>query len=325
MKRFWIGIAAAWLLMGLQPAQAETPTLKIGVLKFGTVNWELDVIQHHGLDAQQGYALEVYPLAGKQATAIALQAGEVDAIVTDWIWVSRQRNMGRDYTFIPYSRIVGGVIVGRDSGIQTLEDLAGKKIGIAGGPVDKSWLLVRALAEQRHGLDLQKSAETVFGAPPLLSKKLAQGELDAVITFWHFAARLEAKGYHRLLSVNDAVTELGLQADVPMLGYVFSGDFVRAYPDVVNGFAGSSRAAKKILAESDAEWDRLRPLTNAPDEATLAALREGYRAGIPETWGGDQQQAAATLFEVLAALGGEKLVGPQPTLAVGTFLPGYAF
>ncbi|MBW9272020.1 MAG: ABC transporter substrate-binding protein, partial [Candidatus Thiodiazotropha sp. (ex. Lucinisca nassula)] len=45
--------------------------LKMAVLKFGTVNWELDVIKRHGLDRQQGFNLEVLEMAGKQATMVA--------------------------------------------------------------------------------------------------------------------------------------------------------------------------------------------------------------------------------------------------------------
>ena len=54
-----------WLLflvlcwLAAMPAMAEPlPVVRIGVLKFGTVNWELDVIRRHGLDRQHGFALE---------------------------------------------------------------------------------------------------------------------------------------------------------------------------------------------------------------------------------------------------------------------------
>ena len=75
---------------------------------------------------------------------IAFEGGEADVMVADWIWVARQRAAGKDYVFVPYSRAVGGLVVRDDSGIAALPDLAGKKIGIAGGPLDKSWLILRA-------------------------------------------------------------------------------------------------------------------------------------------------------------------------------------
>lgn len=58
--------------------------------------------------------------------------------VADWIWVARQRAAGKPYVFLPYSRAVGGVVVPSGSNAETLADLSGQKIGIAGGPLDKS-------------------------------------------------------------------------------------------------------------------------------------------------------------------------------------------
>ena len=34
-------------------------SLKIGVLAFGTVNWELEVLKHHKLDLKNGFNLEI--------------------------------------------------------------------------------------------------------------------------------------------------------------------------------------------------------------------------------------------------------------------------
>ena len=92
-------LAAALSLPSL--AGAGDSRVRVGVLEFGTVNWELDVIATHGLAEREGVDLEVVGLGGKRATAVALQGGAADIIVTDWIWVSRQRAEGRDYNFVP--------------------------------------------------------------------------------------------------------------------------------------------------------------------------------------------------------------------------------
>ena len=76
----------------------------------------------------------------------------------------------------------------KDSPIRGLADLAGRSIGVAGGPIDKSWLLLRAAA-LRKGLDLAKTARPSYGAPPLIAEKFAQGETDVALEFWNFCAR----------------------------------------------------------------------------------------------------------------------------------------
>ncbi|MGK0321144.1 MAG: NitT/TauT family transport system substrate-binding protein, partial [Granulosicoccus sp.] len=190
-------------------AIAADPVIKVGVLKFGTVNWELKSMKHHGLDTANGFSLEIVPFAGGDATRIALLGGEVDVIVSDWLWVSRQRSVGRSFTFAPYSSSVGAIMIPPGSDMKTLGNLKGRKIGIAGGPLDKSWLLLQGMATQEYGMDLSAENEIVFGAPPLLAEKARDGELDAVLNYWHYCARLEAVGFTRLVSAEDAANALG--------------------------------------------------------------------------------------------------------------------
>src|SRR5262245_54462111 len=311
----WLGLSA--LLLG--GAEAQAGTVKIGVLKFGTVSWELDVIKQHGLDKAAGIDLSIIELANNQATVVALQAGEVDVIVTDWLWVTRQRAEGIRFTFVPYSTSVGSLVVPGDSPIRSLADLAGKRLGIAGGPVDKSWLVIRAMAAQRDNLDLDASVDKIFGAPPLLNEQIQLGEVDALINNWNFVAQLEAKGYRKIVGAEEAARELGIKSAVPLLGYVFDEDWAAAHKADILGLVAASRQAKKILAESEEEWQRLRPLMKAPDDATYQALRDGYRTGIPQSWGAPERSDAAKLFSIMATLGGKELVGKATELQPGTF------
>lgn len=318
VRGLFVGASVLWATVALAD---ENPTLKVGVLKFGTVNWELDVIRHHELDKANGINLQVVDFASNQATKIALQAGKVDMIVSDWLWVTRQRAEGVDWTFIPYSRAVGALVVPRDSAIKSLIDLKDKKVGVAGGPLDKSWLLLRALALKEHGFDLAMQTQQVFGAPPLLNKQIELGNIDAVINFWHYTARLEAMGYRRVVGVSDALNGLGVTSDVPMLGYVFSETWADANKDVVLAFTAASRAAKNILQSSNDEWERLRPATKAGNDETLTALRNGFRAGIPARWGEAERSDSQAVFDILAKLGGKKLIGESNELQTGTFWP----
>ncbi|MDH3660411.1 MAG: ABC transporter substrate-binding protein [Alphaproteobacteria bacterium] len=319
-----VGTMAAALPGQARAAAENIGVLRLGVLGFGTVNWELDVIKTHGLDEERSFTLAVEGFAGGQATKVALQGDAVDGIVSDWLWVSRQRAEGENYVFVPYSHTVGALMTPPDSDIQSLEDLSGKKIGVAGGALDKSWLLIQAAAKERHGMDLANEVEAIFGAPPLLNEKIETGELDAVLNFWHFCARLEAKGYNRLLGVDDAIQELGVGSNVPQLGYVFPEAFANENADLIEAFADASRAAKALL-QTDEEWERIRELTKAKDDVTLEALKTRFQEGIPLSWGEIERADAAQLYELLAKLGGEELVGPSPTLVDGTFWSNVAY
>ncbi len=307
-------------LFGTVGAASAGESIRLGVLKFGTVNWELAALKHHGFDTQHGFELDIVPLAGKDASAIAFLAGDVDAIVTDWLWVSRMRTEGRDYVFVPYSSSVGAMMVPPDSDVKTLADLKGKTIGVAGGPLDKSWLLLQGFAQQSAGLDLKADNTIVFGRPPLLAEKARQGELDVVLNFWHYAARLEAIGFRRLASAEDATRQLGATGPISSIGYVFSEAWASENPELALGFVKASRATKALLKASDEEWDRLQDEgVIRDDDAALATLRARFREGIPARAVSDEEADAAKVYEVLATLGGEKLVGSAQTMSPGTY------
>ncbi|MGH1330002.1 MAG: ABC transporter substrate-binding protein [Paracoccaceae bacterium] len=320
MRLFNKFAAAAFVFaVSLTGATAEDlPVLRASVLKFGTVNWELDTIKHHKLDEANGFALDVQGVAGSAAAQIAFQGGETDVIVSDWLWVARMRAAGKDYVFVPYSKAVGGLMIPEGSTAKSLADLKGGKIGIAGGPVDKSWLILRAYAEQEFGMDLAAETEQVFGAPPLIFKSAMSGDLDGAINFWHFLAKMEAAGMRELVSVDTAAQALGLDPETPLLGYVIRAEMLRDHPELVNGLAAASRGAKEILASDQEEWVRLRPRMNAKTDAQFSALIAGFRAGIPAP-GPVDEIAANRMLALMAKLGGEKLVGPLMELPDGIF------
>lgn len=296
---------------------ADPAPLRIATLKFGTVNWELDTIRHYGIDRENGLAIETLGMAGSAAAKIAFEGGAADALVADWIWVARQRGAGKDFVFIPYSRSVGSLIA-RKGRFGNIEDLRGKTLGIAGGPLDKGWLILRAYARSR-GFDLKAGTRQVFGAPPLIAQQALSGGVDAVLTYWHWEAKMTAKGFAPVIGVAQAARMLGLSPDIPLLGYVLRGEYVRDNPQAVAGLIATSRAAKTLLATDDAAWDRLRPLMKAANTAEFDALQAGFRAGIPGD-GPVDAEAAAKLYTVMAELGGTALVGDAKTLPEGVFL-----
>jgi NitT/TauT family transport system substrate-binding protein len=313
-------LGATAMLCANSRARAATD-VRIGVLKFGTVSWELDTLKHHKFDAANGIDLDIGYFAGEDATNIALLADAIDVMVSDWLWVSRQRSEGSDVTMVPYSTSVGAIMVAQDSPISSLADIKSKRIGVAGGPIDKSWLLLQALSQRDYGFDLAASNEVVYGAPPLLAEKALEGELDAVLNFWHFCARLEAKGFRRVIGANDAAIALGASGPISALGYIFHEAWAISNPTAASGLVRASAQAKDLLAKSNEEWVRLAPLVRAEGKE-LETLRDRYREGIPRRPVAEEAVDAGKLYRVLAEIGGAKLVGKSADMAPGTYWSG---
>lgn len=297
----------------------DKPTIRLGVLAFGTVNWELSALKNLDLLNNADFHLSIHSVASPQAAKIALQAGAVDMIVADWVWVSLLRARGVDITFYPYSTTSGALIVPKNSDIKSLSDLQGKKLGIAGGELDKNWLLLQALAQQKYQINLSESVTKIYAAPPLLNQQIMRGRVDAIINYWHFAAQLEAQNYQQIINGQTLLQKLGIKQTVPILGYVFKRAWARKHAHILNQFLQFSNTAKNHLCQSDSAWSKITPLTRVQDLATQKILRKRYCAGRIKQWGNQEQQAAQRIYTLLKKFSHEKLTGNANNLQTGTF------
>jgi NitT/TauT family transport system substrate-binding protein len=309
-------IAAAVVLAAASATAKER--IRVAVQKTGTLSWELDIIKAHGLDHKADLQIDTLELASTEAGKIALKGGSADLMLSDWLWVARERTLGDSLVFYPSSSTLGAVMVPPRSPINDMAALKGRKLAVAGGPLDKSWLLLQALA-RRSGLDLRRQATVVYGAPPLLSEKALQGETDATLTFWNFCADLEGKGFRRAVAMDDVMRGLGANGPVAIVGYTFDAAWAARSRGAVDRFLDAARQAKQILAASEAEWHRLTPRIGVSDAKALSIYRQRYSEGIARRPLAEEEADARSLYLVLAEIAGAELVGPARELAPGTF------
>ena len=309
-RRELIAGSAAILAAGRAHAAAELPVFRVGTLPFGTVQWAVQTIIAHGYDTGAGIKVENVPLASNDAARVAFLSGSVDAIVNDLLFAARLRTEGKPVQFMPFSTKEGALVAPGASPIKTVVDLKGKSIGVAGGPLDKSWLVLRAAAT-KDGLDLARDARPVFGAPPLLAAKVESGELDCALLYWSYCARLQAKGFKQIVSVEQLVDELGARGKIAFVGFLFM-DSTR--PQILEGFSKAVRQAETLLAQHPEAWQSIRPLMAAKDEATFGVLKRAFIDGIPHKSRGEEIKDAQSFFSVVAKLGGAALVGTAAEL-----------
>jgi hypothetical protein len=119
-----------------------------------------------------------------------------------------------------------------------------------------------------------------------------------------------------------AVIRDGLDRPPPLLGWVFRDSWAAANPELARGFLDASFAAKAVMKTDDAVWQRLRPEMRAEDDTVFAALRDGYRAGIPAGPGPADAAAAGIALRLMAAIT-PAAVGGLKALPSGTFWAGY--
>src|SRR5437764_1192674 len=159
-------LVAAVFALGEAAASYGAQTIRVASQKTGTLAWELAVIRAHDLDKEADLSIEIVELASPEAGKIALRGGNANIIVSDWLWVSRERALGAKLKFYPYSSALGAIVVPASSSIRTLADLRGRKLAVAGGPIDKSWLLLQARLKQDE-IDREVAGTIAYGGPQL--------------------------------------------------------------------------------------------------------------------------------------------------------------
>lgn len=312
-RSFVAGGVASTALSGLPGAafSASPAALRVAVLKFGSLNWLMRAVAEEGLSANAGLNLKLLPVATNAAGPLSLMAKSSDIIVTNWLWAMRQRSKGVALKFSPYSSALGAVMVAPDSGIKTLADLKGKRIGVAGSALDKSWLLLRAYSRKTLGEDIAQFARPQYGAAPLIAEELKIGRVDGVLNFWTFSARLSGLGFVPVVRMASVFEELGIRPVPAMVGYVWNEAVEQDKGGQIGKFLSLVNDGNAQLAKSDALWLRVRDGMRAKSDAEFIALREGYRAGIPQPWTGEHTASAERLFDLFKELGKDKLVGAR--------------
>ena len=318
IKRMLVAALAFAASAYLTSSAEAADRLRIAIQKTGTAAWEIEAIKAHGLDKAANLDIETTELASTEAGKIALEGGAVDMIIGDWLWAARERALGDKLLFTPYSSALGAVMAPKDSPVHAVADLVGRSIGVAGGPLDKSWLMLRAAA-LGEGHDLTRDARPSYGAPPLIAEKLAQGETDTALEFWNFAADLEARGFRRAIEMADVEKTLGATGPVAMTGYVFNESFAASHKDALKRFFAATSEARKILRQDPGAWAPIKARLRLKDDAALAVYRQRYLEGVPKRTIAEEAADASILYRRLAAVGGRELVGEAKALDTRLF------
>lgn len=293
---------------------SEQNVVRAAMEAVGTFSWVVHGMDYFGTAEANGITVVGTPYASKQATEIALRAGEADVKVDDFLAPVLLRDAGIMASGIyPYATAVGGLVVPVDSDIQSIADLQGKTIA-AGSLRDKSLLILRALTISEYDFDPQEDGEVVAAAPPLMSQLTASGEVDASLPLWHWVARMEAGGIAReIVSVAGMLEQLGLPGDLPNLVIVARDDmpdelktaFIATLQDTVD--------AMLATPADDPFWQSILDLElySLPDPSQFPQVVERWKLGTTSNWTQEQVDGLVSMVDRLVELAGAEVVGVE--------------
>ena len=276
-----------------RPPAAEATTLRIGVQKYGTL---VILAQRHTLEERLkplGITVEWTEFPGGPQLLEALSAGAIDFGTTGDappIFAQAARDALVYVAVEPAAPTGEAILVPKDSPLQSLGDLKGKRVALNKGS-NVHFLLVQALA--KAGLT-PKDITPVYLAPADARAAFERGNVDAWAIWDPFLAAAQAATQARTLADGT-----GLATNRQF--YLASRDLARTHPELI-------QAVTQELVQTDA-WaaghqhdvaELLSPKTGLPIpvlEISLARLGYGV-VPVDDQVLQSQQQIADTFFQL---------------------------
>ena len=259
-------------------------TLKIGVMQ-GAQSFPIAVIQNKGLDKKYGLKLEITPLAESGAIHTAIMSHKVDAVFSTWQAYAIQRSRGEDEVVIaPVNNYVSYVVVKKDSNINSMKDVRGKKIGTAYPPSNGTAIIFQYAVLKEFGFDPFKENNVNQGAAPLMLGLLEKGDIDAVYLGEPNATTAIVSGkYKKVWNVSDAYKHINER--VPLQVSIVSTEVsLGKSSEALKNFVKAYAEAKDILVKDNSVWPELAKIVGIDTPEGVNTLRESLQPNYIQEW-----------------------------------------
>ncbi len=260
-----VAVVASGRLYGAQNSATDENRIRIGwVAAASWVPWA--TLEQ---ELPDGTTVELVPFKSSNDELTALSNGSIDMAPVGYNNVAALLTSGTPpVTFVSGISGNGSVFLARpDSGIQTWDDLRGKRIGSVRGSTQYVNL---ATGMKAHGLDIETDATYVnMQAFPDLNLALERGDVDAIVTFPPLSGEAEEAG--------SGVTVDEIQSQI------YDGSFSVASGILANNTFLEQRRedAETVL---DAYYRQMEKLRDDPQrwEEEFAAVTGSSGAGIAD-------------------------------------------
>ncbi|PZM13060.1 aliphatic sulfonate ABC transporter substrate-binding protein [Rhizobium tubonense] len=281
-RRYTLGLlgafAASSVLSAMQPARAATATsFRIGWQKSGVLGLAKREKALETLLAERGISVEWVEFTSGPPLLEALGAGALDFGATGDIPPLFAQAANGDLLYVGlYKGSPEGlaILVHKQSSIQSLADLKGKKVAFKRGTVAHN-LAVDAL--RKAGLTTE-DIEAIDLSPPDAAAAFKTGSIDAWVIWDPYLALVEADPNTRILSTARGIVDT-------YSFFLGNGDFTRSNPkviaDVIDELRKVGTAAQGRLDETLAALSEITGIS--PEATRVTYTRPGYDLGNVST------------------------------------------
>ncbi|GAA1495123.1 ABC transporter substrate-binding protein [Paeniglutamicibacter kerguelensis] len=296
--------ACAGTNAGAGAAEPGAATVKVGY--FPLVHTATAVhASEAGVFSKNGINVELVQTQGGATAIPTLVSGNIDVTYTNYTSVLLAKHKGIPLTIIS-GNDVGvedhGIFVKKDSGIESIADLKGKKFAV-NNLQNIGTIAITSLLEEAG---LQRGDVEIIEMPyPDMQAALDSGNTDAIWQVEPFQASAKTNGFTKIGNLFD-----GPVADMPVAGWITTEKFAKENPEAIKAFKASIGESAKELQDNRDELVKLVPtFTKVTAEVVKQIEMPKFTSDIDN----DQLAKAAELMHKYGII--------DKPLDVGTLLP----
>ena len=270
-------------------AQAELPVLTVGVTPSQVSLHPAAIFAQTGFDKKNGWAIKTFPRATPAALLNDFMTGAYEAINFGGLnSFAQMYDKGAPIKLIQAVAIYPYPFeVRSDSGINTIKDLKGRKLGVPRASYVYSYIYAIMKA---NGMELEKDTQVqdvAFVQAPLL---LERGDFDGTLFLPEHAIIWDKKAPGKFEMLFDAGREFAKVIGQPnsYLYMAVRDDWLKQHPGLINNVMASYKEYGEYVAANPKKVAETLMKSTTDGGADLspdvgAALYEGYK-GIKLTW-----------------------------------------
>lgn len=234
-------------MVGTMAGCAKTKTEEVKETKklsFGAMS-SIDIVpiviaKEKGYFEEEGLELDFQLFTAAKDRDAALQAGELDGVIADEIAISIYQNSGIDMKITGATNGAWTLVVGKDSGIENLEDLKGKKMAISENTMID--YLSDYIAEE-NGVNSSEIEKIAIPAMPARLEALRNKQVDAAILPAPFNDTAVADGGKGLADIDNA--------DITISAIGFLQDQIDNNEEAIKAFFTGYNKAVEYMKNTD--------------------------------------------------------------------------
>ena len=217
----------------------EKATLRLGVM--GSIDAvPLVIAKENGYFDELGINLDLQIFKAAKDRDAALQAGELDGVLCDEVAISIYQNSGIDMKITGTTNGYWSLVAGKDSGVNSVNDLKGKKVGIS----ERTMIdyLAHYIANE-NGMSDNDIEKVAIPAMPARLEALKNNQIDAAILPAPFNDNAIADGGKEIVKIYNK--------DIMISNTAFLQDFIDKNPEVVKNFYKAYDKAVDYINSND--------------------------------------------------------------------------